>query len=162
MYAAEEVARFLHSACRGLPCYRRSQPDAADPADRFYTLALEYALAYFASRVLYPARPSVRDGIDLSRAGCDRLMESALRGDRAKFDGNARQLGYAIGSDLYDRYLQGDVARSRLRRLFLTHLEAHGAALELCLELAANRYARRKGPYPDHRLRRREARSFSA
>jgi Haem-binding uptake, Tiki superfamily, ChaN len=162
MYAAEEAARFLHSACRGLPLYKPSQPDAVDPADRFYARALEHALGYFGSRVLYPARPSVREGIDLSRAGCGKLAETATRGDAARLDGAAQQLGYAIGSDLYDRYLEGDVPRSRLRRLFLTHLNQPGVAREVCLELAANRVARRKGPYSDHGNGRPDIRSSRA
>ena len=32
-----------------------------EPEERFYTRVLEHALAYFGSRVLYPARPPVRE-----------------------------------------------------------------------------------------------------
>jgi hypothetical protein len=56
---AEEAARFLHRACRGGSVRAASAPTAA--VDRFYTRILEQALAYFGSRVLYPARPAARE-----------------------------------------------------------------------------------------------------
>jgi hypothetical protein len=40
------------------------------------------------------------------------------------------QLGYLLGNDLYDAYLEGRVGPAVLRRLFLTHLEEPGAARE--------------------------------
>ncbi|HZR30703.1 MAG TPA: ChaN family lipoprotein [Terriglobales bacterium] len=79
MHVAEEATRFLHHACRG--SVRRwngnndinsngnghrfveSKADShrVDPKDRFYTRVLEQALGYFGSRILYPARPPVRE-----------------------------------------------------------------------------------------------------
>jgi hypothetical protein len=56
---AEEAARFLHRACRSA-AVRDGFPLSA-AADRFYTSVLEQALAYFGSRVLYPARPAARE-----------------------------------------------------------------------------------------------------
>jgi hypothetical protein len=64
---AEEAARFLHHACRGLP--NLDKPDApTSPAgrasgldDAFYVAVLEQAFAFFGSRILHPARPAVRD-----------------------------------------------------------------------------------------------------
>jgi len=64
MYAAEEVARFLHHACRGLPARVNGHaPKLLEwkQEDLFYARALEHALAYFGSRVLCPARPALRD-----------------------------------------------------------------------------------------------------
>ncbi len=70
--AAEDAARFLHQACRGLP-YRgalakgvasrgnKSPAPALSPEDAFYLAVFEHALAYFGSRVLHPARPAFRD-----------------------------------------------------------------------------------------------------
>jgi hypothetical protein len=60
--AAEPVARFVHSACRGIPA-RQRDVDAAQqtPEDRFYTRVMEVALADFGARVLYPARPPARE-----------------------------------------------------------------------------------------------------
>ena len=62
MFSAEDATRFLHHACRGLP--RRvngKTPAPLAPEDAFYTSMLEHALGYFGSRILYPARPAVRD-----------------------------------------------------------------------------------------------------
>jgi Haem-binding uptake, Tiki superfamily, ChaN len=65
IYAAEEAARFLHHACRGLPSRVNGHPrlDAKPlPAeDLFYAHVVEDALAYFGSRVLCPARPPLRE-----------------------------------------------------------------------------------------------------
>ncbi|MGC2543734.1 MAG: ChaN family lipoprotein, partial [Candidatus Sulfotelmatobacter sp.] len=73
MHAAEDAARFLHHACRGLPQLlnaHRVNGHAADenefhknstapaPLDAFYAGMIEHAVAYFGSRVLYPARPA--------------------------------------------------------------------------------------------------------
>ena len=60
MYAAEEAARFLHHACRGLPA-RGKNPEGPADANHFYGQTIEYALGYFGSRVLYPARPLAED-----------------------------------------------------------------------------------------------------
>jgi uncharacterized iron-regulated protein len=63
VHVAEEAASFLHHACRGSV----SKPangngnGQLEPEERFYTRVLEHALAYFGSRVLYPARPPVRE-----------------------------------------------------------------------------------------------------
>jgi len=63
VHVAEEAASFLHHACRGSV----SKPASGnvngqlEPEERFYTRVLEHALAYFGSRVLYPARPPVRE-----------------------------------------------------------------------------------------------------
>ncbi len=60
--SAELAAQFVQLACRD----RRSQPapraseQTAD--DSFYSCVLDEALIYFGSRVLYPARPPVREG----------------------------------------------------------------------------------------------------
>jgi hypothetical protein len=70
--SAEDATRFLHQACRGLPgrsngC--RTTEKAAEAGDLtapqrehvFYQAVLEHALAFFGSRILYPARSAVRD-----------------------------------------------------------------------------------------------------
>jgi hypothetical protein len=72
--AAEDATRFLHQACRGLPNLSKSEAPAqrsttyAAPVikplekdDAFYTEVFEHALAFFGSRILYPARPAFRD-----------------------------------------------------------------------------------------------------
>jgi hypothetical protein len=77
-FCAEDAARFLHQACRGLPnrCHGKAlaQPipsetaavaqamdDKTDKDDAFYVAVLEHALAFFGSRILYPARRALRD-----------------------------------------------------------------------------------------------------
>jgi hypothetical protein len=71
--ATEDASRFLHQACRGLPRSsassgnlpnrgnHTSKPRALFPEDVFYRAVFEHALAFFGSRVLYPARPAFRD-----------------------------------------------------------------------------------------------------
>jgi len=151
--ATEEASRFLHHACRGLPLRRNSHaeiPRAAivSPEDRFYARTIEHALAYFGSRVLYPARAAIRaqEACDLSTAACEKLMRDAVRGDRDKFDSNARKLGYTLGSQLYDAYLRGSISRSVLRHWFVAHIEETGEGKKLCWEVVRKVRIGRKKP----------------
>jgi Haem-binding uptake, Tiki superfamily, ChaN len=147
--AAEEASRFLHHACRGLPLRRNSHAlVTGEPVDRFYARTLEHALAYFGSRVLYPARPAIsdREACEFSRAACERLMHDALHSDRNKFDSIAQRLGYTLGSQLYDAYLRGCVSRSVLRHLFLAHIDEPGKARQICFEVARKVRGSRKKP----------------
>ncbi len=72
--SAEDATRFLHQACRGLPnlsngkaLAQHAAPNAASVAqsldrdDAFCMAVFEHALAFFGSRILYPARPALRD-----------------------------------------------------------------------------------------------------
>jgi len=132
MYVAEEVARFLHHACRGLPSRANTPSQETENSDRFYCLTVEYALGYFGSRVLYPARSSK----DESPAPASLVLNpETLWGDGIKSEAIAQQAGYGLGNSLYDAYLEGHVTRCALRRLFLAQLEQAGAAKEICLEL---------------------------
>jgi uncharacterized iron-regulated protein len=147
--AAEEASRFLHHACRGLPLRRNGHGVAAgEPTDRFYARTLEHALAYFGSRVLYPARPAISDqeACEFSRTACERLMHDALHSDRIKFDALAQKLGYTLGSQLYDAYLRGCVSRSVLRHLFLARIEKSGKARQTCFEVVRKVRGSRKKP----------------
>jgi hypothetical protein len=130
MYAAEEAARFLHHACRGLPG-RGKNAEAPSAASRFYAQTIEYALGYFGSRVLYPARPVAED------ASNRELPEEFSESERKKREASSRLLGYMMGNALYDAYLKGRVPRSLLRRLFLVHLDEPGKAKETYREIAA-------------------------
>ena len=139
VYAAEEAARFLHHACRGLPEASLAQPLLSRTgANLFYIRALEHALAYFGSRVLNPARPAVRSdqGGALSRAGCEKQLENVAR-TQSNFSAATEVLGYMMGSHLYDAYLQGDVSQGQLRRLFLAQLQKPGLAREIWWRLIA-------------------------
>jgi Haem-binding uptake, Tiki superfamily, ChaN len=147
--AAEEASRFLHHACRGLPLRRNGHAVATgEPADRFYARTLEHALAYFGSRVLYPARPGISDqeACEFSHAACEKLMHEALHSDRNRFDSIAQKLGYTLGSQLYDAYLRGWVSRSVLRHLYMARIEQPGKARQICFEVARKVRGSRKKP----------------
>jgi hypothetical protein len=130
MYAAEEAARFLHHACRGLPL-RGGSAGVSETSSHFYAQAIEYALGYFGSRVLYPARPTAEESE--SRKGSEETLES----ERKKTEASSQLLGYMLGNALYEAYLKGRVSRSMLRRLFLVHLDEPGKAKETYREIAA-------------------------
>ena len=183
MYAAEEAARFLHHACRGLPARVTAREEAADePADFFYGRALENALAYFGSRVVYPARPAVRENdlrdltdqtredvewqtgmgftesmrtlnflllhrvLEVNPKQCEEVrgsLDEGIRSSGAKFEYITQQLGYLLGCDLYDGYLEGRVTPGFVRGLFLTHVEEPGAARGLYFDLVHKLRAKR-------------------
>jgi hypothetical protein len=156
---AEEAASFLHHACRGSVCKpaNGNGNGQLEPEDRFYTRVLEHALAYFGSRVLYPARPPVREAdlyalytqsqeeIESCHAysyaeymrlldflvlhkdyeasmkrylAIPALIEEGVRFTGERFDFATRQLGYMLGTELYDAYVAGRVGKRFLRALF--------------------------------------------
>ena len=55
----------------------------------------------------------------------------------SKSESTAQDLGYRIGSQIYDAYLAGKVAPSGLRRLFLAHLDEPGLARKVCATVIA-------------------------
>ena len=121
-YAAEEATRFLHYACRGLP-----ERGDARKSPGFHARAVEHALAYFGSRVLYPNREGVNAG-----------------DTREDFEASAELVGHMLGTQLYDNYLAGRKSRSELRKLFLTRLDEGGRAKEVYLQLAGKLAGSRK------------------
>lgn len=185
MYAAEEAARFLHQACRGLPSRVAAREEAADePADFFYGRVLENALAYFGSRVLYPARSAVRESdlrdlsdqtredverqtrlpftesirtlnflllhrvLEVNPKQCEEArgsLDEGIRSSGTTFEYITQQLGYLLGCDLYDTYLEGRATPGYVRSLFLAHVEEPGAARTLYFDLVQKlRGTRRK------------------
>lgn len=148
VYAAEETARFLHHACRGLPLRRNGRsPSLTGRADRFYIRTVEHALAYFGSRVLYPARPEADSACStFTRRILTKFEKDALQADRAQFDAIAQRLGYSLGSQLYDAYVRGSVSRTSIRHLFLAHLEEPGKASSICAEIIRKSRHTRKKP----------------
>jgi hypothetical protein len=140
IHAAEDATRFLHQACQGLPQRLNGNHDAdsnrKNPVDDFYAHVIEAAVAYFGSRVLYPSRPGPEDASPLSRSACEKAAQAAIRADKNKCE-SARDLGYRIGSQIYDAYLAGKVAPSGLRRLFLAHLNEPGMARKVCATVIA-------------------------
>jgi hypothetical protein len=147
IHAGEDATRFLHQACQGLPQRLNGQTEQGSAAsetrdrhpaiDDFYARVIEHAVAYFGSRVLYPSRPSPEDSSPLSRAACEKVAQAAIRSDTSKRDSAAQDLGYRIGSQIYDAYLTGKVAPSALRRLFLAHLDEPGLARKVCAAVIA-------------------------
>jgi Haem-binding uptake, Tiki superfamily, ChaN len=176
-HVAEEAARFLHHACQGLPVRANGKKDQqARPEDLFYGRTLEHAIAYFGSRVLYPARAPIRESdlyalYDQTREDVEQQTSFAFgefiemldfmvlhRGYElnparylevppqvqdgilfagAKFDYITTQVGYMLGSDLYDAYLEGRVTRRFLKSVFLSHSENPGAAAKAYFGLVA-------------------------
>jgi len=144
MHAAEDVTRFLHHACQGLPHRLNGQATGATIAgesvartgaiDHFYARVIENAVGYLGSRILYPSRPAPNpdNAPQFSRAACDKAAQAAIRGDGADFQSSAQDWGYRIGNQIYEAYLAGKVAPSGLRRLFLAHLDEPGLARKVC------------------------------
>jgi hypothetical protein len=155
MHAAEDAARFLHHACCGLPRRRDghgltgngadrdnfSGPNSPPtPLDAFFTQVIENCVAYFGSRVLYPARPAAEmaNSFSPSYAACERAALAAIRrDDEDMIEAASQEWGYRLGSMLYDAYLAGKATPSGLRRLFLAHLDELGAARKICKAVIA-------------------------
>ncbi len=148
IHAAEDATRFLHQACQGLPQRLNGQMEEGsaangssnrerNPIDNFYARVIEHAVAYFGSRVLYPSRPAPDDSSLPSRAACEKAAQAAVRADISKVESSAQDLGYRIGSQIYDAYLAGKVTPSGLRRLFLAHLDEPGLARKVCAAVIA-------------------------
>lgn len=142
MLAAEDATRFLHHACQGLPHRLNGHGNklhSKNRIDQFYARVIESAVAYFGSRVLYPARPGYNseDAAPLSRVAVERVAQNAIRADNEKFESLAKDWGYRIGSQIYDAYLAGKVVPGGLRRLFLAHLDEPGLARKVCVAVIA-------------------------
>jgi hypothetical protein len=147
--AAEDVAGFLHQACRGLPrnLNRNETSDdihhanglgekrgAALPTSAaFHALVVENGLAYFGSKVLHPSTPALRgEGETWSFATYDRAAQAAARSENGKVGETAREWGQRLGSLLYDAYLAGRWSKTSLRKLFLAHLDEPEVARNVC------------------------------
>jgi hypothetical protein len=147
MQAAEDATRFLHHACRGLPQRlnghgvngNSAEQTSTTLTDVFYIRVIEHAVAYFGSRVLYPARPTpeAEDSPPLSRAAIEKAANASIRADEQKLNSTAQEWGYRIGSQIYSVYLSGKVKQSGLRRLFLAHLDEPGLARKVCTAVIA-------------------------
>jgi hypothetical protein len=153
MHAAEDATSFLHHACRGLPLrlnghgVHGKENDGIMDTDVFYRRVVEYAVAYFGSRVLYPSRQGGEgeDSLALSRAACEKAAQTAVSADAEMFEASTRQWGYFLGSHIYATYLAGRVKPSGLRRLFLAHLDKPGLARKVCTAVIARLRASSRG-----------------
>jgi hypothetical protein len=148
IHAAEDATRFLHQACQGLPQRLNGHAEGGSAvdgsgqrersaSDKFYARLIEHAVAYFGSRVLDPSRAVPDDSSLPSRAACEKAAQAAIRAEINKNESAARDLGYRIGSQIYDAYLAGKVAPAGLRRLFLAHLDEPGLARKVCAAVIA-------------------------
>src|SRR5271157_3268118 len=184
--SAEDATHFLHQACRGLPnlcngkaLAQHTAPHAVpvaqslDKDDAFYMAVFEHALAFFGSRILYPARPAFRDAdladlFDVTREdlehqtslpfadavdALDFLTQHRERDFRVaqapaftgrKYEYVAEQLGYLTGNDLYDAYLEGRLTTAALRKLFLIHIEQPAVAREAYVQLRTRLHSGRR------------------
>ncbi len=61
LYLTEEIAGYVHRACRGAIGKAPLRLVEGNSHDLFYARVLECTLRYFGSRVLYPARPTLRE-----------------------------------------------------------------------------------------------------
>jgi len=112
---AEEAARFVHHACRPVPS---SEAATSSTEEKFYARVIEHALGYFGSRVLYPERPAVR-GFELGAPSAPPQQFAADPGQSALA---AQNLGYMLGSKLYDAYVAGCLSKRYIRSLFFRKL----------------------------------------
>jgi len=163
---AEEAARFVHYACQGAIARARPSESLSDQ-DRFYAKVMREALAFFGSRILYPARAPVRESdlyalyaqsreqieeqtflsyrdymemIDFLVLHKDfesnqrqyrhvpELIRTGIHYIGAKFDFVSGTLGQMLGTQLYDAYVAGRVAKRFVRSLFLRKLDRPDAA----------------------------------
>jgi hypothetical protein len=61
LHLTEEIATYVHRACRGLIGKTPMRIVEPTPSQYFYERAMEHALRMFGSRVLYPSRPILRE-----------------------------------------------------------------------------------------------------
>jgi hypothetical protein len=114
---AEEAARFVHHAC----CPAAVGEEAIGE-DLFYARVIEHALGYFGSRLLYPARSAVR-GFDLG----DLSAQAGAAAADDQFTSATEELGYVLGSQLYDAYVAGCLSKRYIRSLFFRRLSGSTA-----------------------------------
>jgi hypothetical protein len=143
MSAAEDATRFLHHACRGLlehalACFGSRILYPARPAFRDADLRALYdvtredleqqtSLTYVDAVEIIDFIAWHRDSGRQDRAAApDWTRVLAFAGHKREYA--TQQLGCLLGNDLYDAYLEGTIGAPLLRRLFLEHLEAPGAA----------------------------------
>jgi hypothetical protein len=77
--------------------------------------------------------------LELDVKQCERVrgsLDEGIRSSGPKFEYITRQLGYLLGCDLYDAYLEGRVTPGFVRSLFLTHVEEPGQARDTYFGLA--------------------------
>ena len=74
------------------------------------------------------------------------LMNEGVRSTGEKFDFATRQLGYMLGSELYDAYLQGKIAKRYLRTLYFRSLDSLGTPRETYFAIVSRLHAGKRKP----------------
>jgi hypothetical protein len=138
-YVAEEMTRFLHHACRGLPACSRRSDELVETQAALLRLTVENCLGYFGSRLLCPTRPAIHDD-ELAEVAPGETMTQMLDPSKLASHLNApqrlsQQLGYKLGASLYDAYMNGRATKSWLRSVFMSKLETPGSARRVCREI---------------------------
>ena len=89
--------------------------------------------------------------LEVDATQCDQVrgsLDEGIRSSGPKFEYITRQLGYLLGCDLYDAYLEGRATPGFVRGLFLTHVDEPGTAREAYFTLVSRlRTVRRKGHF---------------
>jgi len=131
---AEEAARFVHHACR--PSTPSSEAAMSSTEEKFYVHVIEHALGYFGSRVLFPERSAVR-GFELGATSAHPREAVADHSQltAGQFALAAQNLGYILGSELYDAYVAGCLSKRYIRSLFFRKLNGP-AARSIYLQIA--------------------------
>lgn len=73
-------------------------------------------------------------------------IKEGVEWEREKLEYVTRQLGYMLGSDIYDAYLEGRISRRVLKSFFLRHLEEPGTARETYFALVSKVRPEKKRP----------------
>ena len=120
MHAAEDAARFLHHACRGLPhrmngavglgsLAGRRAPNFAAGLFLYASGRARCSLLRFASALSFEACTRRKFACTLAR--CDRkgCTDRHSAATREKLESSAQNWGYIIGSQIYRVYLAGKV-----------------------------------------------------
>jgi len=74
------------------------------------------------------------------------LMNEGVGYTGEKFDFVTRQLGYMLGSQLYDAYLQGKIAKRYLRALYFRSLDSLGTPRETYFAIISRLHAGKRKP----------------
>ena len=147
-HAAEEAARFIHHACRGLPLKPHTK-FPGQPNDDVYAERIEDALAYLGSQILCQISqqksstpPKSRSGVRGTQTGqvrhssCGRRFSGSKTKDRGCASSHACSDGRLLGQGLYSTYERGLLSRSDLRRIFLVSIKEPAKAQDLCTQLS--------------------------
>jgi len=131
-HIAEESAHFLHLISSGI-----KKPER-EGADIFYLEALIETFGFFGSKIICPERENhylrTKDILSFSPRDMEEIFDSwGNRIQATEF--LIHQQGYCLGERLYYSYINGDVSKKYLRKLFLSDFAEEGEATKTFLRL---------------------------